>query len=1711
MKALKRVHKSLSFVFVATFIFHQLMSPVAVYAQSLTALNLPQPGAMLQQSPVFVPTMLKGMRVHPEDPFRFDFIIDSGNSPLKPKDLQAESERLIKYFLTSLTVPQDDLWVNLSPYEKTRVIPSALGQTEMGRDLLAQDYILKQFTASLIYPERDLGKVFWQKVYQQAYERFGTTNIPVNTFNKVWILPDKATVFENGDSVFVVESRLKVMMDEDYLAIEKNQNKSAGNQQSLKSDGHKDFSDLSTMVMREIVLPQIEKEVNEGQNFAPLRQIFQSLILAKWYRETLTSSVLTRTYVNRNKILGVDLADKQIKGQIYEQYVKAYQKGVFNFVKEEFDLAQQTQVPRKYFSGGIERLMNFPLGRTSNPSSLKGKVGGWFVAVVRAMQRTAGSNPPDENGYSLSATVSRIAVSIFERAKNRLRQPLLKPVVSAGFIGILLQPTISQATPSQDETADDQGPKVEAVQVFRINGRTIKNVDDEIKNQLMKLGKDDEFNRKVAVEDLNQIIWLLNNDSQAKKDAVQAILKAALTHPYELRPLIEGMRKDFFKTVENVDELLEFAQGFSSPDLELLKILYLTNQPPVLANVEALMIMEGLRNQTMQKDIAEVFNDPAVKDALKSLNGRTVAELLSAAKIISWVAMDETNGTSNPGQQLKELTEQLRLIELARWSTAIKLLVAQKDIKDIDFPRILEVDFGVLGKVLVEMPILMFDLDDEVALSLIKQQYPDRFSAINSALKEVKSWEEKLSEANAIEIFVKDLASNDFKVRYQALVLLKHFKSISLSPEQLAKIVAVIQSNNYWLQELSFGLLLHDSPGSLQALEGLATSQSAIIRDLAVDVLEQRGAVNQLAHLVGTSQSESTQRNAIQRLARMGKPALVSAAQDPQALERIILYFIDKRDDVWLAYLLEEDSIRPAVLRVLLSAKNDIVLSYFSQWMEVQPLGNDILSGLLSLGPNAFSVVANLYGKGKVTVQEILQFGSKAYPCLLHLLGLESVGGDVLKDILEHDQPPYAVLQQAVSDPVLRSKIIAGLVTLTETSWKKVLPYLFEDGVYRHFLVIDLVSHGESAFPFIQYLVENSTYRKEALLSLLILKETAYPQLIFLLKNDALRKSVVADLVSMVEDVNGFMAHLLQQEEWRGIILSDLAELGNAAIPLLKDLLGLPVGLDIIDGLADLGEKGSDLLLSLMKSDPQRVIDRLQATGKMTNGFILNVLAEGDLPLNLRQSCARKLKKMTGPEGDEFIQMLKKSYQEISEKGILATIAELNDITLLINTIAEQRLLKGETLFIKMLNDLSLSIDVRVLILHQIKYAAMFPTAVEQLKRFMRLEPTTKEGKWLRDEAEKAYYELHPEDFLHDRNPPIARRAAGILLDFSSQGNEIIERTGIAKPYTVALMLDMLVSAKSHYWEIGETLMNIFKFNGVPLEGDGSLENQKRFIDILISTLNLVKNLASEPEVGSKLLFVGIYEKYGDQSAGLNPEEIQKTIEKVGLGKWLQVQLKDTKPNLALRAVITETALHFLPQPSLLSEGDITALQSLTKPLASPNIFSIVDFLSTGKVPVHPVSPKKEEKGPSGSQPQLPTVGTPKGKEGGDKEDLEKKSPVPAPKNQDKPDDQPDNNLLPASNGDGRDDHLLLVTDQQISPATTGGVSLKNFEVKRQGTAVHFDMDPQQPYEMIIQGFDGLSPVFINFVPVSNPFPILGLADPQQKSSPLQISKLSSY
>ncbi|MFA5272201.1 MAG: hypothetical protein WC412_07710, partial [Candidatus Omnitrophota bacterium] len=375
------------------------VAPREVFAQALSA-----PQALVPLSPAFTPTLVRGIRVYPDNPLKFDFIVDSGDTGFKGPELQTESEKLIRYFLASLTLPEDELWVNLSPYEKDRIVPDKLGQTEMGRDMLAQDYLLKQITASLTNPDSDLGKEFWAKVYKEAYEQYGTTQIPVDTFNKVWIMPEKAEVYVQADKAFVVESRLKVMLEEDYLAL-------ANSGQRIADSNGKDLnakrSTLVSDIVRDIFIPALEKEVNEGKNFAQLRQIYNSLILAYWYKTNLKNSILNKVYADKRKIKGIELGDsgqriadsndKNLNAKrstlnannpspdtvqaIYQNYLSTFKNGVCNMMKVEYDPYAKKSVPRKYFAGGIEWKVSSAVTTTS--SSAVGS------AVINTLKKTA--------------------------------------------------------------------------------------------------------------------------------------------------------------------------------------------------------------------------------------------------------------------------------------------------------------------------------------------------------------------------------------------------------------------------------------------------------------------------------------------------------------------------------------------------------------------------------------------------------------------------------------------------------------------------------------------------------------------------------------------------------------------------------------------------------------------------------------------------------------------------------------------------------------------------------------------------------------------------------------------------------------------------------------------------------------------------------------------------------------------------------------------------------------------------------------------------------------------------------------------------------------------------------------------------------------------------------------------------------------------------
>lgn len=425
--------KCVSFAQAIIFLISSLLMPGAVRAQVL--LDLPAPGIQVPLSSAFIPVNIRAIKFDPAQPLVFNFIVDSGNSDTSRNVIKSESEKLARFFLASLTIPEKDLWVNLSPYESDRIIPEGFGQTEMGRDLLGQDYLLKQISASLLNPEKDLGKEFWSRVYSRIEQELGSVEIPSDTFNKVWIVPQKAVVYEiKGENAAILgETHLQVLLDQDYLAMKKNLAEDVSVGADVSAKGITAVSRISTDAIRAIVLPEIEKEVNAGKNFSLLRQVYSALILATWYKENLKESLLAQVYSNQNKIAGVDVADKAEKDRIYERYLSAFRQGVFNLIKEDVDPVSHETLPRKYFSGGatFSGLPNVvaaqKLGVTVNDIPAPAQSPNGNFSQVTISLTSAGS----QNASELTMT-------------NELRQDLLKrPNLPVNVKQMLLSEEIS--------------------------------------------------------------------------------------------------------------------------------------------------------------------------------------------------------------------------------------------------------------------------------------------------------------------------------------------------------------------------------------------------------------------------------------------------------------------------------------------------------------------------------------------------------------------------------------------------------------------------------------------------------------------------------------------------------------------------------------------------------------------------------------------------------------------------------------------------------------------------------------------------------------------------------------------------------------------------------------------------------------------------------------------------------------------------------------------------------------------------------------------------------------------------------------------------------------------------------------------------------------------------------------------------------------------
>ena len=194
-------------------------------------------------------------------------------------------------FFVWLTRPPESFWVNLAPTESDRVIDAGLGDTDAGKTLLEADLLLKRTAARLLHPDHELGGAFWDQLYGWV----GTRDSKLCHSFRQWIVPGVAqlqvvqqTPERQTPLLHVLRAPLRVRQEAEYaaggggfaqIAID-----SEGAVREMCSGADPAARAEASRLFEKIVLPELERSVNEWPEYARLRRVYLWRVVSEFYR-----------------------------------------------------------------------------------------------------------------------------------------------------------------------------------------------------------------------------------------------------------------------------------------------------------------------------------------------------------------------------------------------------------------------------------------------------------------------------------------------------------------------------------------------------------------------------------------------------------------------------------------------------------------------------------------------------------------------------------------------------------------------------------------------------------------------------------------------------------------------------------------------------------------------------------------------------------------------------------------------------------------------------------------------------------------------------------------------------------------------------------------------------------------------------------------------------------------------------------------------------------------------------------------------------------------------------------------------------------------------------------------------------------------------------------------------------------------------------------
>ncbi|GAA1317202.1 hypothetical protein GCM10009647_046880 [Streptomyces sanglieri] len=248
-------------------------------------------------------------------------------------------------FFVWLSLNPSAFWVNLNPTEPNRIVDDRLGRTDVGRVMLEADLRMKKTVGELIHPHRALGRKFWGGVQGNCL-----------SFRN-WILPEPASVRQEGDKLYILDAPLDVKMETQYLASHgKSSARSCPRQDQATEDHNEEL-------FRSLILPKLKHAINSAPEYAALRRVYLARVAAQWYRElSLAKETTYGGLIDSSNIGTWTTTDGWKPTDTFDQYVDSYTKGEFKATDKS--TRGNTTYVHTYVYGGVD-LTNLPLEKVS--------------------------------------------------------------------------------------------------------------------------------------------------------------------------------------------------------------------------------------------------------------------------------------------------------------------------------------------------------------------------------------------------------------------------------------------------------------------------------------------------------------------------------------------------------------------------------------------------------------------------------------------------------------------------------------------------------------------------------------------------------------------------------------------------------------------------------------------------------------------------------------------------------------------------------------------------------------------------------------------------------------------------------------------------------------------------------------------------------------------------------------------------------------------------------------------------------------------------------------------------------------------------------------------------------------------------------------------------------------------------------------------------